>query len=234
VLLHGIVVAFGAIFAIIGSPVFSFLYFASHDSLLGSGRSLGRAAVGQRLMTSDGEPVSHFVAASRNAVRWVMWATILPLIVDLALVLFGNGRIIADYIFDTRVYEDPLRVRQRFLASGLDEAALKRAREQAWDGEVNDEHLAEARREVEGVGEPDGEDHELKDFERRLTQQNAPVGGDPLAGLDDLGEVDLEAMRAELAAFEERFAASDVEVETHEHEVAVAEDAAVEAGAKEG
>lgn len=200
VLLHGLVVAFGAIFALIGSPVFSFLYFASHDSALGRGRSLGRAAVGQRLMTSEGEPVSHLVAAGRNAVRWVLWATVLPLLIDLALVLFGDGRILADYVFDTRVFEDPLRVRQRLLASGRDEESLRRAADRAWEAELSDEDGIAARREVEHIGEAGGDEHDLEVFEDRLGAQNVPTDGDFFG---ELGEGELEAMRDGLLALQD-------------------------------
>jgi len=111
VLIHIAIVLLGIPLPVIGSLSLSFLYSTLHDDARGPGRSLGRTAVKQRLMSADGQEIPHLRAMARNAARWLLWITVIPFFIDLFIVLFGNGRTLADLIFDTRVWEDPEHLR---------------------------------------------------------------------------------------------------------------------------
>ncbi len=108
------------------------LYFGFSNSLRGSGRSLGRAAVGQRLMMDSGEEASHGTSIARNLTRFLLWMMIFPFFIDLVLMMAGDGRLIADRIFRTRVSEDP--------ALELAQQKLKQARrDRSMTGKVEEE-----------------------------------------------------------------------------------------------
>jgi len=110
VLVYGVLTSMLTIvFNFLGTTVGSLLYASFHDCTLGAGRSLGRAAMGHRLLTNDGESVSYGRAIARNAVRWLLWSTVLLFLIDVVLLFIGDGRILADHIMGTRVCEDPAK-----------------------------------------------------------------------------------------------------------------------------
>ena len=133
------------IFNVIGTSIGSLLYTSLHDNVMGKGRSVGRSAVGQRLIHTSGHEVSHLTAVLRNALRWFLWTTGILFIVDLAL-FFSTGRLIADYVLKTMVAEDPAL----FMASLPTEAT------------VTDEAILEAERSL------DFEEGELEQFDLAL------------------------------------------------------------------
>ena len=154
----------GVIATPIGSAVLGLIYVALRDLARGSGRSLGRSMSGQRLLDENGELLSPGKTVGRNLVRLLLWMTILPFFIDLAMVLFGNGRLIADHIFDSRVYEDPESVRKkRALEKGT-------SRHQSVHEESDEDDLIE-RESVEEIAfeSPDYNQRQLDDFESRLS-----------------------------------------------------------------
>jgi uncharacterized RDD family membrane protein YckC len=159
--------------AVMGGGVFfvTLLYFAFYNSVRGAGRSLGRAAVGQRLMMDDGQEASHGVMIARNLLRSVLWMMFLPFFVDLALMLFGDGRLLADRIFRTRVVEDPETVRaQATLRDARREASVTgrvEAEAERWDDRFEQSELDEIAEGLQFGAK--GSNRDLDDFERRLT-----------------------------------------------------------------
>lgn len=121
VLVYGVLTStLTILFNFLGTTLASLLYASFHDCTLGAGRSLGRAAMGHRLLSQDGEEVSYGRAIARNAIRWLLWSTVLLFLVDVVLLFVGDGRILADFILGTRVCEDPTRddLYERPAASG--------------------------------------------------------------------------------------------------------------------
>lgn len=155
-----------------------FLYFAFYNSVRESGRSLGRAAVGQRLMTDDGQEVGHSVSIARNLVRMLLWVMVIPFFVDLGLFLFGDGRLIADRIFRTRVVEDPeLPENQKKLAvaryKGTEVEKVVEERER-WDEAYDQDELESI---VSNMSVGEDYDKDLDDFEQRLAESMNVGGG---------------------------------------------------------
>ncbi len=156
------------VFTFIGGTIASLIYATLHDCTLGAGRSLGRAALGHRLMRVDGREVTPWIAMARNAIRWLMWSTVILFFVDLALLFFGEGRLLADHIMGTIVSEDPAR-------AGLERREVvveRRVTEEPLAEEVDPE-LAAAHRELD-FGAPHHAHDELRRFEDRL-HHNAPA-----------------------------------------------------------
>lgn len=122
-----------------------FLYFAFFNSIRGAGRSLGRAAVGHRLIMDDGQEASHGISIARNLLRAVLWMMFLPFLVDMGLLLLGDGRLIADRIFRTRVVEDPELSRAQAIlkAARRERRVTGRAEEEAerWDERFTQDEL---------------------------------------------------------------------------------------------
>ncbi len=156
----------------IGGPILSALYFGAQDATLGAGRSLGRAAVGQRLMSADGEALTVGQTIKRNALRYLMWLLIIPFFIDVGIVLFGDGRTLADRLCGTRVWEDPVRVRQKHMADKMDARSLRNAEAEAWGDQAQDEFMVAAEAELAGV---DYEAEELRRFESELERAAAAV-----------------------------------------------------------
>ncbi len=165
VFLHGAMILLGLIVPVIGSFTLSLLYTALHDLPRGAGRSLGRAAVKQRLLRADGTPLDPLTAVMRNAVRWLLWIAVIPFFFDLAKVLFGDGRTLTDLIFDTRVWEDPEHVRAVNTARDS-----RRQAEVLLQREAAREHAAEASARHEAEAELDDPHADLRRFEARVTQ----------------------------------------------------------------
>lgn len=105
---HTLLTLLGSVVPVLGNIAASLVYSALQDTVgLGRGRSLGRAAVKQRLARLDGSAVPIHTAILRNALRWVMWLTGILFVVDVVMALASrDGRLIVDHIFDTCVYEE--------------------------------------------------------------------------------------------------------------------------------
>ncbi|MEO1269978.1 MAG: RDD family protein [Myxococcota bacterium] len=159
-------------------------YLALRDTFRGPGRSLGRSMAGQRLMSVDGAPVTPGRAIGRNLVRFLLWITVLPALIDLFIFLFGDGRLIADHIFDTRVYEEPDKVaeeralnaqredvssRERFTHDALEHARFENNDYDSRQLEDFDSRLAASKPIREEDASSDDEEA-LRDFEARLSE----------------------------------------------------------------
>lgn len=105
----------GSVVPVAGSAVAVCLYSSSQDSLAGVGRSPGRALVKQRLAMTDGTQASHLRCFARNTLRWLLWVTILCFLIDLVLFCTSDGRLIADRICDTRVWDQKILDDVRYL-----------------------------------------------------------------------------------------------------------------------
>lgn len=175
-------IAFPPALAILG--FLAFAYFTARDLFRGPGRSLGRAMSKQRLMTVDGQEATVPRILARNAVRNLLWLTVIPFFIDLAMVLFGEGRLIADHIFDTQVLEDPealaranenelARARAIVAASGDSQAAAPSdtffdSDESAFAPE-SEERLALEKIDFDN---PEFTRRQLDDFDARLAEPN--------------------------------------------------------------
>ena len=160
VLVYGALTSlFTIILSLFGTTLASLLYASFHDCAVGPGRSLGRAAVDHRLMHTDGHAVSYGTANARNALRWLMWTTVLLFVVDLVL-FFTSGRLLADYILGTQVSEDPAHARR----------GLESERAAVASAPVFDAELAAAEREI-SFERSDYSERELEQFERKLARE---------------------------------------------------------------
>lgn len=199
-----------------------FFYMSFKGNVVGAGRSLGRASMGQRLLARDGTDASHGLVMARNAVRFILWMTILPFWIDLALLLFGDGRLLADRIFGTRVFEDPEKVRAERLTEAEAIADHVAQEQLQWD-ERHDQRELEAIAHVLG-----DEDAELAAFEARVTGERDVFGVDPVLGAlgaqasvaaaVGIDEPAVEAQRRELDEALEISAEARVEVPALAHE----------------
>ncbi|MEO1268039.1 MAG: hypothetical protein AAFX99_08075 [Myxococcota bacterium] len=157
VLVYGALTSvFTFILSLLGTSLASLLYAAFHDNTVGSGRSLGRAAVNHRLLHTDGRAVSHGTAIARNVLRWLMWTTLVLFVVDLVL-FFTSGRLIADHIMGTQVCEDP------------SEMAPVLHRLDAEVDQTRDVDVIEAEREIAFERRDFAED-QLKQFDEKLSE----------------------------------------------------------------
>ena len=79
------------------------------DNIMGAGKSIGRKAMNQSLVMADGTPATHQQALIRNAttVALVFFSVGFIGLVDLGLVIFGDGRRVSDRIVGTVVVDDP-------------------------------------------------------------------------------------------------------------------------------
>ena len=165
-------------------------YIALRDTLRGPGRSLGRSMTGQRLMNVDGTSVTPGRAIGRSLVRFLLWITILPAFIDLFMFLFGDGRLIADHIFDTRVYEDP---------ELIEEENLRRIRGQGGD-HVQERHEHDALEHARFT-DSDYDKRQLDSFEERLKSSHARAADEEADILDEEQALrDFEARLAEASA----------------------------------
>jgi uncharacterized RDD family membrane protein YckC len=159
----GLISGLGALFVVL-------LYFAFYNSVRGAGRSLGRAAVGHRLIMDDGQEASHGISIARNLLRTVLWMMFLPFLVDMGLLLLGDGRLIADRIFRTRVVEDPeLSRAQAILKAARREQSLTgRVEDEAerWDERFSQDELKDIANDLDFSRE--GSKKALEDFEKQL------------------------------------------------------------------
>jgi len=160
VLVYGALTSvFTIVLSLFGTTLASLLYASFHDCTVGPGRSLGRAAVNHRLMHTDGSAVSYGTSIARNALRWLLWTTVLLFVVDLVL-FFTSGRLIADYILGTQVCEDP---------SVKHEATAHRA-QAASEAPVFDADLVAAEQEI-SFEQRNYSERELERFEHRLARE---------------------------------------------------------------
>jgi uncharacterized RDD family membrane protein YckC len=150
-----------------------FLYSAGYSSVFGPGRSLGRAAVRQQLVGKDGEPISHAQAVARGLLRTVLWLFILPMFIDMGLFLFGDGRLLVDRMFGTRVAMAPEEARkQKLMARAAQKRSLtEKVEEEAdrWDERFEQAELDDIAGELD-YEKDDFSDKELDDFEKRLAE----------------------------------------------------------------
>ena len=169
----------GAIFSI--SLPFALVIIAAYiimrDMVRGTGRSLGRAMSGQRLLNEDGSEAEPAKVIGRSVVRLLLWMTVLPFFIDLFMVIFGNGRIIADYIFETRVFIEPDVVKAR--------RSLENSGQQSAPSTAEEDEEAELLREAAADIQFEGNDYNLRqldDFESRLAGGSSSSKG---SGDDD-------------------------------------------------
>lgn len=163
--------------------VFGYMLF--YNSTRGPGRSMGRASVGQKVVMEDGREATHGMLAARSLLRLVMWATVVPMIVDMFSVLFGEGRLLADRMLGTQVVEDPDLLELRASTSQPRRALARpskkagKSSEAAQRAQMQAKVEAEARRSGHEQQELDqimdemsyGADtrKDMEEFERRLT-----------------------------------------------------------------
>ncbi len=168
--LDGLMLPFFLIFTPFGWFLAAFVYLSLNNNIFGRGRSLGRAALGQRLMTEDGQEAPHWMIVARNAVRFGLWMAVIPFFVDLLLLLFGDGRLLADRALGTRVVEDPERVaRDRQLGARREQLGVRAAERPRWDDRHDQGELETIAGDLAfGQGGRDQGDAELAEFERRL------------------------------------------------------------------
>ena len=159
----------GALFAVA-------IYFALYNSIRGTGRSLGRAAVGQRLLMDNGEEASHGISIARNLTRMLLWMMFFPIFIDLVLMFTGDGRLIADRIFRTRVSEDPemARAQEALEAARRARSVTGRVEDEAdrWDERFEQDELDQIAHEMAYGGDAS---KDLDDFERRLSSAMGAV-----------------------------------------------------------
>ncbi len=158
-----------------------FLYSAGYSSVFGPGRSLGRAAVRQQLVGKDGEPISHAQAVARGLLRTVLWLFLLPMFIDMCLFLFGDGRLLVDRMFGTRVAVAPEEARKQNLMARVAQkrSLTEKVEEEAdrWDERFEQSELDDIAGELD-YEKDDFADKELDDFEKRLAEETvdlAPV-----------------------------------------------------------
>lgn len=166
-----------------------FVYAGGYGSIFGPGRSLGRAAVRQQLVGKDGEPLSHPQSIARGVTRAVMWLFVLPFFIDLCLFLFGDGRLLVDRMFGTRVAMAPEEARKRkLIAREVQKRALtEKVVEESdrWDERFEQAELEDIAGELNY--DDDGfANKELDDFEQRLAE--AATVDVPPADLSDLDD----------------------------------------------
>lgn len=190
-----------------------FVYSAGYSSVFGPGRSLGRAAVRQQLVGTDGEPISHAQTVARGLLRTVLWLFLLPMFIDVCLLLFGDGRLLVDRMFGTRVAMAPEEARKRHLLARRAEkrSMTEKVEEEAdrWDDRFEQAELDEIAGEL-GYDDHDFSDKELDEFEKRLAEA-ATVDLPPLDIPDALPGLPTDPMRAEserdLSAFDDGWGA---------------------------
>ncbi len=180
-----------------------FAYMSFKGNIIGSGRSLGRAAMGQRLLARDGTDASHGLVMARNAVRFLLWMAVLPFFIDVGLLLFGDGRLLTDRIFGTRVFEDPEKVRADRLLESEQVQHHVAAEAARWDERYEQDELESIAGELDG--DPDAE---LLAFERRIGTANTVAIHDPFLA-------ELAAEPVEAAPQPEVIPAEAAVVETH-------------------
>ena len=162
-----------SIVPIIGPGLMTILYMSLKGNVAGSGRSLGRAATEQRLLSKDGEPLDHGKIIARNALRFILWLAVIPFFVDVLLLLFGDGRLLADRICNTQVFEDPEKVSGPKTESEQIADHLKE-NNAAWDERHDQQELEQIAAGLAYDGEEDVAEAELAEFERRLQADQLP------------------------------------------------------------
>lgn len=158
---------------VIGGVMATFIYMSLNGIAVGSGRSLGRAATEQRLLMRDGSRAEHGRVVARNALRAVLWMAFLPFFVDVLLLLFGDGRLLADRICGTRVFEDPEKLKAARKSESEQIVDHVAAQDALWDDRHEQEELEQIATSL-AFGEGDAEEAELAEFERRLRADTLP------------------------------------------------------------